>query len=273
MAHSPERPTTRTPHDSRRATSVGCGGPTQDRGGLGRGAHAPVDRLCRAGVPNLLMQASLRSVVAGIALVFSSLFGATANAQKAPPDTTLHVQIAFADDGAVTVQVVPSAGVDVNLELARLAAHWYSKLIFIIPSPEARGFLLNESRMALFQPKTLAPRQNVLARVDIADVVKLVPRHRTGVKVEAINLYLVRGAEDQRGLVSYLSEGGTEQQGVFSWGLIVNHAAQTMNAKQLDTLVKIMANVVKAYSAGADMESPSTSMTLPNTAYFKLRGK
>ena len=154
-------------------------------------------------------------------------------------------------------------------EMARLLSHWFSKILYLLPSPMPRMFLLQQTNNALFEPK-IKPKDNILRKVQIDDVVRLVKRIEQRNVVSSISLYLQELPNGQRGIVSYISCYTTEQQTVFSWAIILQYASQNYTAKDISLIYDIMAETIKAYSAGADPDSIKNTMIVPNNAYFKI---
>ena len=157
-------------------------------------------------------------------------------------------------------------------EMARLLSHWYSKVLYLLPSPMPRMFLLQESSNALFEPK-IKPKDNILRKAQIDDVVNLVKSIEKGKITASISLYLQELPNGQRGLVSHISGDTTEQQSVFSWAVILHYAAQHYDKKDIFFIHDIMGETIKAYSAGADPDNVQNTVIVPNNAFFRIKQK
>jgi TPR repeat protein len=187
--------------------------------------------------------------------------------KRIPKNNMLHVRFQFAENGDTTIAIHPNKRAKREIELARMFAHWFSKVMYIIPDSMSRAVLINEVRIGLFEPP-LRPKQDVLKRVDIADVIRLVPRLAPKRIVASIDLYLVPRPNNQRGIVSYLSGQGTNQQTVYSWAVLLQKVAATAKKSELVLISRIMEEVIRAYSAGADPDSGVTMLSIPNNAYI-----
>jgi hypothetical protein len=157
-------------------------------------------------------------------------------------------------------------------EMARLLSHWYSKILYLLPSPMPRMFLLQESNNALFEPK-IKPKDNILRKAQIDDVVNLVESIEKGEITASISLYLQELPNGQRGLVSHISGDTTEQQSVFSWAVILHYAAQNYDKKDISFIHDIMGETIKAYSAGADPDNVQNTVIVPNNSFFRFKKK
>lgn len=133
-------------------------------------------------------------------------------------------------------------------------------------------FLLQEINSALFEPK-IKPKENILKKAQIDDVVKIVKNIDRKNVVSTIELYLQELPNNQRGIVSFFKGEGTEQQTVFSWAIILQYASKNYDKKDLYFIHDIMGEAVKAYSAGADDDNLENSILIPNNAYFKVKQK
>ena len=157
-------------------------------------------------------------------------------------------------------------------EMARLLAHWFSKILYLLPSPMPRMFLLQESNNALFEPK-IKPKDDILRKAQINDVVKLVKSIEKRNIVSSISLYLQELPNGQRGIVSHISGDTTEQQTVFSWAIILQYASQNYAKKDILFIHDIMAETIKAYSAGADPDNVLNTVIVPNNSFFTVMQK
>jgi hypothetical protein len=157
-------------------------------------------------------------------------------------------------------------------EVARLLSHWYSKILYLLPSPMPRMFLLQESNNALFEPR-IKPKDNVLRKAQIDDVVNLVKSLEKDKIASSISLYLQELPDGKRGLVSYISGDTTEQQTVFSWAVILHFAAQNYDKEDISFIHDIMGETIKAYSAGADPDNVQNIVIIPNNSFFRIKQK
>ena len=157
-------------------------------------------------------------------------------------------------------------------EMGRLLTHWYSKILYLLPSTMPRMFLLQESNNALFLPK-IKPKDNILRKAQIDDVVNLVKSIEKGKSTSSISLYLKELPNGQRGLVSHISGGTTEQQTVFSWAIILHYAAQNYDKRDIAFIHDIMGETIKAYSAGADPDNVQNTVIVPNNSFFRIKQK
>ena len=157
-------------------------------------------------------------------------------------------------------------------EIARLLSHWYSKILFLLPSPMPRMFLLQKSNNALFEPKIKA-KDNILRKVQIDDVLNLVKSIEKDKITSSISLYLQELPNGQRGLVSHINGETTEQQVVFSWAVILHYAAENYDKKGISLIHDIMGETIKAYSAGADPDNVQNTVIVPNNAFFRIKQK
>jgi aminopeptidase-like protein len=133
-------------------------------------------------------------------------------------------------------------------------------------------FLLQESNNALFEPK-IKPKDNILRKAQIDDVVNLVKSIEKGKITASISLYLQELPNGQRGLVSHISGDTTEQQSVFSWAVILHYAAQNYDKKDISFIHDIMGETIKAYSAGADPDNVQNTVIVPNNSFFRIKQK
>lgn len=189
--------------------------------------------------------------------------------QKEVEKATLQISLDFSNTGeaALKVKKVNRTSYEPE-EIARLLSHWFSKALYLLPSPMPRMFLLNEAEQSLFQ---LKPRDNVLRKAQIDDVVKLVDNLGKERVDSSINLYLRELPNDMRGLVSYLSRDVTEQQTAFSWAIILQYATQNYSAKDIAFTYNIMAETIKAYSGGADPDAVENTVIIPNDSFFRIK--
>jgi hypothetical protein len=157
-------------------------------------------------------------------------------------------------------------------EMARLLSHWYSKILYLLPSPMPRMFLLQESNHALFEPK-IKSKDNILRKAQIDDVLNIVKSIEKGKITSSISLYLQELPNGQRGLVSHISGGTTEQQTVFSWAIILHYAAQNYGKNDISFIYDIMGETIKAYSAGADPDNVQNTVIVPNNSFFRIKQK
>ena len=157
-------------------------------------------------------------------------------------------------------------------EMARLLSHWYSKILYLLPSPMPKMFLLQECNSALFEPK-IKPKDDILRKAQIDDVVKLVMSIKKNNITSTISLYLQELPNGKRGLVSHISGDTTEQQTVFSWAVILQYASQNYTRKSISFIHDIMAETIKAYSAGADPDNVQNTVIVPNNSFFKVMQK
>lgn len=204
-----------------------------------------------------------------------SLFSETIYAREPVPKTvenaTLQTVIEYSITGAVALKLK-------NLnpmcyepeEMARLLSHWYSKILYLLQSPMPRMFLLQESDNALFEPK-IKPKDNILRKAQIDDVVNLMKSIEKSKITSSISLYLQELPNGQRGLVSHISGDTTEQQTVFSWVIILHYAAQNYDRKDISFIHDIMSETIKAYSAGADPDNVQNTVIVPNNSFSRIK--
>ena len=157
-------------------------------------------------------------------------------------------------------------------EMARLLSHWYSKILYLLPSPMPKMFLLQESNNALFEPE-IKPKDDILRKAKIDDVVKLVKSIEKNNITSSISLYLQELPNGQRGLVCHISGDTTEQQTVFSWAVILQYASQNYAKKAISFIHDIMTETIKAYSAGADPDNIQNTVIVPNNSFFAVKQK
>lgn len=185
----------------------------------------------------------------------------------------LQTVIEFSVTGEVALKVQKRNPISYEPEeMARLLSHWYSKILYLLPSPMPRMFLLQESNNALFEPK-IKPKDNILRKAQIDDVVNLVKSIEKDKITSSISLYLQELPNGQRGLVSHISGDTTEQQTVFSWAVILQYAAQNYGRKDILLLHDIMAETIKAYSAGANPDNVQNTVIVPNNSFFTVKQK
>ena len=185
----------------------------------------------------------------------------------------LQTVIEFSVTGEVALKVQKRNPISYEPEeMARLLSHWYSKILYLLPSPMPRMFLLQESNNALFEPK-IKPKDNILRKAQIDDVVNLVKSIEKDKITSSISLYLQELPNGQRGLVSHISGDTTEQQTVFSWAVILHYSAEIYDKKGISLIHDIMGETIKAYSAGADPDNVQNTVIVPNNAFFKIKQK
>ena len=210
-------------------------------------------------------------------VVLFASFTETINAREPVLETVenvaLQTVIEFSVTGEVALKVQKHNPISYEPEeMARLLSHWYSKILYLLPSPMPRMFLLQESNNALFEPK-IKPKDNILKKAQIDDVVNLVKSIEKDKITSSISLYLQELPNGQRGLVSHISGDTTEQQTVFSWAVILQYAAQNYGGKDISLLHDIMAETIKAYSAGADPDNAQNTVIVPNNSFFTVKQK
>jgi len=190
---------------------------------------------------------------------------------KTVENATLQTIIEYSVTGevALTVQKLNPRCYEPE-EMARLLSHWYSKILYLLPSPMPRMFLLQESNNALFEPK-IKPKDNILRKAQLDDVVNLVKTIEKGKITSSISLYLQELPNGQRGLVSHISGETTEQQTVFSWAIILHYAAQNYDKKDISFIHDIMGETIKAYSAGADPDNVQNTVIVPNNSFYRIK--
>ncbi|UCE50996.1 MAG: hypothetical protein JSV31_17185 [Desulfobacterales bacterium] len=132
--------------------------------------------------------------------------------------------------------------------------------------------MIKEVNYSLFEPK-IKPRDNVLKKAQIDDVVKLVRSIKKENLVSTVSLYLQQLPNGKRGIVSYFTGNITEQQTVFSWLIILQYASQKYSKKDILFIHDIMGETVKAYSGGADYDNLQNTVIIPNNAYSKIKKK
>ena len=190
---------------------------------------------------------------------------------KTVENATLQTIIEYSVTGevALTVQKLNPRCYEPE-EMARLLSHWYSKILYLLPSPMPRMFLLQESNNALFEPK-IKPKDNILRKAQLDDVVNLVKTIEKGKITSSISLYLQELPNGQRGLVSHISGETTEQQTVFSWAIILHYAAQNYDKRDIAFIHDIMGETIKAYSAGADPDNVQNTVIVPNNSFYRIK--
>jgi hypothetical protein len=181
------------------------------------------------------------------------------------------VEYSFAGEVVLKVQKLNPISYEPE-EMARLLSHWYSKILYLLPSPMPRMFLLKASNNALLEPK-IKPKDDILRKAQIDDVVKLVKSIEKNNITASISLYLQELPNGQRGLVSHISGDTTEQQTVFSWAVILQYASQNYGKKDISFIHDIMAETIKAYSAGADPDNVQNTIIVPNNSFFTVKRK
>ena len=204
---------------------------------------------------------------------FTEVIDAREPVPKTVENATLQTVIEYSVTGAVALKVQKvNPGCYEPEEMARLLSHWYSKILYLLPSPMPRMFLLQESNNALFEPK-IKPKDNILRKAQIDDVVNLVKSVEKGKIMSSISLYLQELPNGQRGLVSHITGDTTEQQTVFSWVVILHYAAQNYDKKDISFIHDIMGETIKAYSAGADPDNVQNTVIVPNNSFFRIKQK
>jgi hypothetical protein len=218
-----------------------------------------------------------KSAIALIILIFiqfnllTSFVSAQLPKEKKVKNATLQVLLYYSNTGEVVLRVRKlKASCYEPEEMGRLLSHWYSKIEYLLKSIMPRMFLLKEVQDSLFEPK-LKPKENVLKKAKIDDVVKIVENIKQNKIVSSINLYLKEFPSSERGLISYFKGDGTEQQTVFSWAIILQYASQNYSKKDISFIHDIMGETVKAYSAGADPDAVENIAIIPSNAYFKVK--
>jgi len=191
--------------------------------------------------------------------------------QQKVEKATLQVVVDFSNTGEVALKVkkLDPASYEPE-EMARLLSHWFCKILYLLPYPEPRIFLLKEVDQCLFEPK-LKPKDNVLRKAQIDDVVKLVNKLGREKITSSISLYLKKFPDEKRGLISHLSRNGTEQQTVFSWAVILQYATLNYSSKDLNFIYDMMQETTKAYSGGADPDILENTVIIPNDSFFRAK--
>lgn len=208
-----------------------------------------------------------------IFISFVETINAREPSTKAVEDATLQAVIAYSGTGEVALKVQKlNPGCFEPEEMARLLSHWYSKILYLLPSPMARMFLLQESNNTLFEPK-IKPRDNILRKAQIDDVVNFIGSIEKGKIKSSISLSLTGLPNEKRGLVSHISGDTTEQETVFSWAVILHYAAQNYDKKDIMFIHDIMGETIKAYSAGADPDNVQNTVIVPNNSFFRRKQK
>jgi len=193
--------------------------------------------------------------------------------KKEVKNATLQVSLSFSDTGEVALKVKKlNYTAHEPEEMARLLSHWFCKVLFLLPSPLPRMFLIKEAQQSLFEPK-LKPADNILKKSEIEDAITLVKYLEKERIFYWIDLYLQELPNGNRGLISYLGREAIEQYTVFSWAVILQYASQNYGAKDINFIYDIMAETVAAYSGGADPDIMENIMTIPNNAYFRVKAK
>lgn len=181
------------------------------------------------------------------------------------------IEFSLSGDVVLRVQNLTSKNYEPE-EMARLLSHWYSKILYLLPSSMPRMFLMQQSNNALFEPK-IKPKDNILKKAQIDDVVNLVESIEKSKIMSSISLYLQELPNGQRGLVSYISSNATEQQIVFSWAIILHYIAQNYDGKDILFTYGVMGETITAYSGGADLENIQNTVIVPNNSFFKIKQK
>jgi len=203
--------------------------------------------------------------------LFTSPVPAQEPTQKEIEKATLQVSLDFSDAGEVVLKIKKlNTNASEPEEMARLLSHWFCKIMYLLPSATPRMFLMNEVGQSVFEPK-LKPKDNILRKAQIDDVVKLVDDLEREKIVSSIDLYLQDLQNAKRGLVSHLRGEGTEQQWVFSWAIILQYVSQNYSRKDISLVYDIMAETIKAYSGGADPDAVENTVIIPNNAFFKVK--
>lgn len=203
---------------------------------------------------------------------FTKAIDASEPIPKEVENATLQIILEYSSTGEASLKVMKvKSDTYEPEEMARLLTHWYSKILYLFQNPLPKMFLLQEISNALFEPK-IKPKDNILKKAQIDDVVKMVQSIEKKYVVSSIVLYLQELPNGQRGLVSYFSGSNqTDQQTVFSWAIILQYASQNYNKKDLYFIHDIMGEAIKAYSAGADDDNLQNTIIIPNNAYFKVK--
>ena len=217
--------------------------------------------------------------------VFSVLFGIMAFALCAESieavepvpgeieNAILKTVIEFSDSGDVALSIRKlNPGSYEPEEMARLLSHWYSKILYLLPSPMPRMFLMQQANNALFEPEIKA-KDNILRKAEIDNVINLFKSVKKSRITSSISLYLQELPNGQRGLVSHISGDTTEQQTVFSWVVILHYVAQNYDSKDIAFIHDVMGETIKTYSAGADLDNVQNTVIVPNNSYFKIKEK
>jgi len=209
-------------------------------------------------------------------LIFAFTVESTKAVEPVPDvveDAILKTVIEFSPSGDVVLRVQKLTTKNYEPEeMARLLSHWYSKILYLLPSPMPRMFLMQQSNNALFEPK-IKPKDNILRKAQIDDVVNLVKSIEKSKIMSLISLYLQELPNGQRGLVSHISGDTTEQQTVFSWAIILHYISQNYDGKDISFTHDVMAETIKAYSAGADLEDIQNTVIVPNNSFLKIKQK
>ena len=164
------------------------------------------------GIEIMKLNIKVLSILLGI-MVFA-LFTKSIEAVEPVPEEVknaiLKTVIEFFDSGSVALSVrkLNSSSYEPE-EMARLLSHWYSKILYLLPSPMPRMFLMQQSNNALFEPK-IKPKDNILRKAKIDDVINLLKSEEKGRLTSSISLYLQEVPNGQRGLVSHISGDTTE---------------------------------------------------------------
>lgn len=222
------------------------------------------------------MKLNIKVLSGLLGIVIFTLFTESIEAVEPVPEEVenaiLKTVIKFSDSGevALTVRKLIHSSYEPE-EMARLLSHWYSKILYLLPSPMPRMFLMQQSNNALFEPK-IKPKDNILRKAQIDDVINLSKSVEKG-RISSISLYLQELPNGQRGLVSHISRDTTEQQTVFSWAVILHHVAQNYDAKDISFIHDVMGETIKAYSAGADLDNVQNTVIVPNNSFFKIKQK
>ena len=224
-----------------------------------------------------IMELNINVLLVFLGIFIFALFAESIEAVEPVPEKVenaiLKTVIKFSDSGDVVLTVrklIPDSYEPE--EMARLLSHWYSKILYLLPSPMPRMFLMQQSHNALFEPK-IKPKDNILKKAQIDDVINLSKSIEKGRISSSISLYLQELPNGQRGLVSHISGDTTEQQTVFSWAVILHHIAQNYHAKDISFIHDVMGETIKAYSAGADLDNVQNTVIVPNNSFFKIKQK
>lgn len=181
------------------------------------------------------------------------------------------IEFSDSNDVALSVRKLNRSSYEPE-EMARLLSHWYSKILYLLPSPMPRMFLIQQCNNALFEPK-IKPKDNILRKAKLDDVIDLLKSIEKGRLTSSISLYLQELPNGQRGLVSHISGDTTEQQTVFSWAIILHYAAQNYDRKDIAFIHDVMAETIKAYSAGADPDNVQNTVIVPNNSFLRMKQK
>lgn len=201
---------------------------------------------------------------------FPCFVSAQAPIQKEVERATLQVLLDFSYTGEVVLKVEKlNPAYSEPEEMARLLSHWFSKIMYTLSSSTSRMFLLYQV-LSVFESE-LKPKDNVLSKTQIDDVVKVVSNIEREKITSSISLYLQELQNAKRGLISYFQGDLTEQQVVFSWTIILQYVSQNYSSKDISFVCHIMDETIKVYSGGADPDAVENTVIIPNDAFFKAK--